>query len=390
VTGLEVDAVRAIGRRISEVRGSVKVNQKLEARFLKPRKEAIESGKGINWAFGEALAFGTLLKEGIAVRLSGQDCRRGTFSHRHAVLYDPETRQRYTPLNHLEPGQKAKLWVYNSHLSEFAVLGFEYGYSLLAPDALVLWEAQFGDFANGAQVIIDQFIASSESKWGRTSQLVMLLPHGYEGQGPEHSSARLERFLQLCAGCNMQVCNLTTPAQYFHVLRRQMKRDFVKPLVIMTPKSLLTHAECVSSIEEFGEGTHFQEVMDDETADRGAADRISRLIFCSGKVYYDLLEYRRKHEIGNAAIIRLEQIYPFHADRVAEIAARYPNATKWVWCQEEPLNMGAWTFVGPRLQKISDLRVRYAGRDTASSPSSGSKAIHKKEQYRLLEEAFSK
>jgi 2-oxoglutarate dehydrogenase E1 component len=368
----------------------VKVNQKLEARFLKPRKEAIESGKGINWAFGEALAFGTLLKEGIAVRLSGQDCRRGTFSHRHAVLYDPETRQRYTPLNHLEPGQKAKLWVYNSHLSEFAVLGFEYGYSLLAPDALVLWEAQFGDFANGAQVIIDQFIASSESKWGRTSQLVMLLPHGYEGQGPEHSSARLERFLQLCAGCNMQVCNLTTPAQYFHVLRRQMKRDFVKPLVIMTPKSLLTHAECVSSIEEFGEGTHFQEVMDDETADRGAADRISRLIFCSGKVYYDLLEYRRKHEIGNAAIIRLEQIYPFHADRVAEIAARYPNATKWVWCQEEPLNMGAWTFVGPRLQKISELRVRYAGRDTASSPSSGSKAIHKKEQYRLLEEAFSK
>jgi 2-oxoglutarate dehydrogenase E1 component len=269
-------------------------------------------------------------------------------------------------------------------------LGFEYGYSLLAPDALVLWEAQFGDFANGAQVIIDQFIASSESKWGRTSQLVMLLPHGYEGQGPEHSSARLERFLQLCAGCNMQVCNLTTPAQYFHVLRRQMKRDFVKPLVIMTPKSLLTHAECVSSIEEFGEGTHFQEVMDDETADRGAADRISRLIFCSGKVYYDLLEYRRKHEIGNAAIIRLEQIYPFHADRVAEIAARYPNATKWVWCQEEPLNMGAWTFVGPRLQKISELRVRYAGRDTASSPSSGSKAIHKKEQYRLLEEAFSK
>ena len=390
VTGLEVDAVRSIGRRISEVRGSVKVNQKLEGRFLKPRKEAIESGKGINWAFGEALAFGTLLKEGIAVRLSGQDCRRGTFSHRHAVLYDPETRQRYTPLNHLEPGQKAKLWVYNSHLSEFAVLGFEYGYSLLAPDALVLWEAQFGDFANGAQVIIDQFIASSESKWGRTSQLVMLLPHGYEGQGPEHSSARLERFLQLCAGCNMQVCNLTTPAQYFHVLRRQMKRDFVKPLVIMTPKSLLTHAECVSSIEEFGEGTHFQEVMDDETADRGAADRISRLIFCSGKVYYDLLEYRRKHEIGNAAIIRLEQIYPFHADRVAEIAARYPNATKWVWCQEEPLNMGAWTFVGPRLQKISELRVRYAGRDTASSPSSGSKAIHKKEQYRLLEEAFSK
>ncbi len=389
-TGVEAEALRTIGRRISEVRGTVKVNPKLEARFLKPRREAIETGQGINWAFGEALAFGSLIKEGIAVRLSGQDCRRGTFSHRHAVLYDPETRQRYTPLNHLEAKQKAKLWVYNSHLSEFAVLGFEYGYTLHAPDALVLWEAQFGDFANGAQVIIDQFITSAESKWGRTSHLVMLLPHGYEGQGPEHSSARLERFLQLCAGCNIQVCNLTTPAQYFHVLRRQMKRDFVKPLVIMTPKSLLTHPECVSSLDDFAEGTCFQEILDDTAPERGAAGRISRLIFCSGKVYYDLLDYRRKHEIGNAAIIRLEQIYPFHADKVVEIAARYPNATKWVWCQEEPLNMGAWTYVGPRLQKLSELRVRYAGRDTASSPSSGSKAIHKKEQYRLLEEAFSK
>jgi 2-oxoglutarate dehydrogenase E1 component len=389
-TGVDLETVRLIGRRISEVRGTVKVNQKLEARFLKPRREAIESGQGINWAFGEALAFGTLIKEGIAVRLSGQDCRRGTFSHRHAVLYDPETRQRYTPLNHLEAGQKAKLWVYNSHLSEFAVLGFEYGYSLHAPDALVLWEAQFGDFANGAQVIIDQFISSAESKWGRPSHLVLLLPHGYEGQGPEHSSARLERFLQLCAGCNMQVCNLTTPAQYFHALRRQMKRDFVKPLVLMTPKSLLTHPECVSRIEDFAEATSFQEVLDDTAPERGPEDRISRLIFCTGKVYYDLLEYRRKHEIGGAAIIRLEQIYPFHADKVSEIAARYPNATKWVWCQEEPLNMGAWTFVGPRLQKLSELRVRYAGRDTASSPSSGAKTIHKKEQYRLLDEAFSK
>ncbi len=389
-TGVEVEELRMIGRRISEVRGSVKVNEKLEARFLKPRRDAIESGKGINWAFGEALAFGSLLREGLAVRLSGQDCRRGTFSHRHAVLYDPETRQRYTPLNHLEAVQKAKLWVYNSHLSEFAVLGFEYGYSLHASDALVLWEAQFGDFANGAQVIIDQFISSAESKWQRTSHLVMLLPHGYEGQGPEHSSARLERFLQLCAGCNMQVCNLTTPAQYFHVLRRQMKRDFVKPLIIMTPKSLLTHPDCVSGLDEFSAGTCFQEVIDDITEDRGAAERISRIIFCTGKVYYDLLAYRREHEINNAAIVRLEQIYPFHADKVAEVASRYPNATKWVWCQEEPLNMGAWTFVGPRLQKLSELRVRYAGRDAASSPSSGSKAIHKKEQHRLLEEAFSK
>ncbi len=389
-TGVDLERLRKIGMRITEVRGTVKVHPKLEQRFLRPRRAAIESGKGINWAFAEALAFGSLLKEGIAVRLSGQDCRRGTFSQRHAVLYDPETRQRYTPLNHLERKQQAKLWVYNSHLSEFAVLGFEYGYSLHAPDALVLWEAQFGDFANGAQVIIDQFITSAESKWGRPSHLVMLLPHGYEGQGPEHSSARLERFLQLCAEENIQVCNLTTPAQYFHVLRRQMKRDFIKPLVLMTPKSLLTHPACVSDLEDFAEGTHFREVIDDDAPERGAPDRINRLIFCTGKVYYDLLDYRRKHEINNAAIIRLEQIYPFHGEMVAEVASRYPNATKWVWCQEEPLNMGAWTFVGPSLRKVSDIRVRYAGRPAASSPSSGAKAIHKKEQYRLLEEAFSK
>ncbi|NLT72396.1 MAG: 2-oxoglutarate dehydrogenase E1 component [Verrucomicrobiaceae bacterium] len=389
-TGVPVEQVRAIGLRISRVPSNVKVNQKLSTRFLKPRREAIESGEGINWAFGEALAFGTLLQEGLAVRLSGQDCRRGTFSQRHAVLYDPQTRQRYTPLNHLESGQKQKLWVYNSHLSEFAVLGFEYGYSLHATDALVLWEAQFGDFANGAQVIIDQFISSAESKWQRASHLTMLLPHGYEGQGPEHSSARLERFLQLCAGCNMQVCNITTPAQYFHVLRRQMHRPFRKPLVIMTPKSLLTHPSCVSRIEDFGEGSHFHEILDDTTEDRGPGDRISRLIFCSGKVYYDLLAFRREHEIKNAAIIRLEQIYPFHGEKIAEIASQYPNAKKWVWCQEEPLNMGAWSFVGPRLQKLSDHHVRYAGRDTASSPSSGSKAIHKMEQRRLLEEAFNR
>jgi len=306
------------------------------------------------------------------------------------VLYDSETRQRYTPLNHLVSGQKQKLWVYNSHLSEFAVLGFEYGYSLHALDALILWEAQFGDFANGAQVIIDQFISSAESKWQRASHLVLLLPHGYEGQGPEHSSARLERFLQLCADENMQVCNITTPAQYFHVLRRQMHRPFRKPLVIMTPKSLLTFPGCVSKIEEFGAGTCFHEIIDDFSEDRNSADRISRLIFCSGKVYYDLLAYRRENEVKNVAIIRIEQLYPFHSEKIAEIAAGYPNASKWVWCQEEPLNMGAWTSIGPHLQKLTDHRVRYTGRDTASSPSSGSKAIHKYEQKRLLDDAFNK
>ncbi|MAS93886.1 MAG: 2-oxoglutarate dehydrogenase E1 component [Verrucomicrobiales bacterium] len=390
ITGIPADTVREIGLRISEIPEGVNVNSKLAKRFLGPRREAIEKGKGINWAFAEALAFGSLIKDDYSVRLSGQDCRRGTFSHRHAVLYDPKTRKRYTPLNHLESNQRQKLWVYNSNLSEFAVLGFEYGYSLTASDVLVLWEAQFGDFSNGAQVIIDQFISSAESKWQRTSSLTLLLPHGYEGQGPEHSSARLERFLQLCAEQNMQVCNLTTPAQYFHVLRRQVSRPFKKPLVIMTPKSLLTHQACVSNIEDFSEGTCFQEVIDDNTEDRSPHDWISRLIFCSGKVYYELLEYRRRHEINNVAIIRVEQLYPWHSERIAEIASRYPNVTKWVWCQEEPLNMGGWTFVGPRLQKLTDHHVRYAGRDTAASPSSGSKAIHKLEQNRLIEEAFNK
>lgn len=388
ITGIPVGDVREIGMRISEIPDGVNVNKKLAKRFLGPRREAIESGSGINWAFGEALAFGSLLKEDLMVRLSGQDCRRGTFSQRHAVLYDPETRERYTPLNHIKPDQRQKLWVYNSHLSEFAVLGFEYGYSLVAPDALVLWEAQFGDFSNGAQVIIDQFIASSESKWQRPSHLVLLLPHGYEGQGPEHSSARLERFLQLCAEQNMQVLNLTTPAQYFHALRRQMHQDYRKPLVIMTPKSLLTFPGCVSKIEEFGDGTSFQEVISDSDCDE--TDPISRLIFCTGKVYYDLIEFRKKHEITNVAIIRLEQIYPFSSTKVQAVASSYKNATKWVWCQEEPLNMGAWTFVGPRLQKLTDHHVRYAGREAAASPSTGSKAVHKLEQKRLVEEAFNK
>ena len=389
-TGVQVERVREIGMRISEVPEGINVNAKLAKRFLGPRRGAIESGEGINWAFAEALAFGSLLTEGHAVRLSGQDCRRGTFSHRHAVLYDPDTRERYTPLNHIEKGQKQKLWVYNSHLSEFAVLGFEYGYSLVSPDMLVLWEAQFGDFANGAQVIIDQFIISAESKWQRPNHLVMLLPHGYEGQGPEHSSARLERFLQLCADQNMHVCNLTTPAQYFHVLRRQMKREVRKPLVLMTPKSLLTSPVCVSRIEDFGEDRNFLEIIDDHTEDRGDKDDVHRLIFCSGKVYFDLINFRNQHDIHHVAIIRIEQFYPFHYERLKEVTGNYPHATKWVWCQEEPLNMGGWTFVGPRLQHMTEHHVRFAGREKAASPSTGSKAIHKMEQKRLVEEAFNK
>ena len=329
-----------------------------------------------------------LLTDGIAVRLSGQDSRRGTFSQRHSYLYDLETRERHCPLQHLAPDQ-ARYCAYNSLLSEAAVLGFDYGYSLLARNMLILWEAQFGDFANGAQVIIDQFIAAAESKWGQPSGLVMLLPHGYEGQGPEHSSARLERFLQLCAGGNMQVANLTTPAQYFHVLRRQVMRSFRKPLIIMTPKSLLRDPRAVSTAQELTGETRFHEVMDDDRL-IAAPGRITRLIFCSGKVYYDLLDYREKNQIKNAAIIRLEQLYPFHADRIAEVVARYPRANKkWVWCQEEPLNMGAWGFVYPRLEKLSrGANVRYAGRDRSSSTAAGSKAVHTREQQQLVEEAF--
>ncbi|MDF1812047.1 MAG: 2-oxoglutarate dehydrogenase E1 component [Verrucomicrobiales bacterium] len=390
-TGYNAGQLKEIGVVTTRVPEDINVNQKLAKRFIGSRADAIDKGEGINWAFAESLAFGSLLLDGNSVRLSGQDCRRGTFSQRHAVLYDPETRERYTPLNHIVPDQKARLWVYNSLLSEFAVLGFEYGYSLLASDMLVLWEAQFGDFANGAQVIIDQFICSAESKWQRISNLVMLLPHGYEGQGPEHSSARLERFLQLCAENNMQVCNLTTPAQYFHVLRRQIVRqDVRKPLILMTPKSLLNHPACVSSIEDMAEGTHFREIIDDEYPDRKPDEEINRLIFCSGKVYYDLIDYRAKHEIHDTAIVRIEQLYPYHWEGMEQIAAKYSNAYKWVWCQEEPLNMGAWSFIGPRLSKLTSHRVRYAGRDTAASTATGSKAIHKYEQKKLVEKAFIK
>ncbi len=387
-TGVNADLLKEIGEKISSVPDEINVNEKLKKRFLGARRDAIESGEGINWAFGEALAFGSLFKEGYHARLSGQDCRRGTFSQRHAVMYDPETRERWVPLNRMDEDQTAKLWVYNSLLSEFAVLGFEYGYSLMADDSLVMWEAQFGDFANGAQVIIDQFISSAESKWQRNSNLVMLLPHGYEGQGPEHSSARLERFLQLCAENNMQVCNLTTPAQYFHVLRRQMVREVKKPLIIMTPKSLLNHAKCVSSVSDMAEGTGFVEIIDDTFEDLREPERIDRLIFCSGKVFYDLDDYRRRLNIENVAIIRIEQLYPYHRVRMRELAEKYSSASKWVWCQEEPLNMGGWTFIGPRLQKLTDNRVRYAGRQSAASPSTGSKAIHKHEQKDLVENAF--
>ena len=356
-------------------------------RFVPRRAEALENGGPYDWAFAEALAFGSLLLEKFPVRLSGQDCRRGTFSHRHAVFYDYDTRERFVPLRELSDEQE-RFCVYNSLLSEAAVLGFDYGYSLGCPNMLILWEAQFGDFANGAQVIIDQFISSAESKWQTPSSIVMLLPHGYEGMGPEHSSARLERFLQLCAEENMIVGNFTTPAQYFHALRRQKHSPTRKPLIVMTPKSLLTHPRAVSHVEDFLDDSRFQEILPD-AYEFDHPERVSRVIFCSGKVYYDLLTYREEQQIKDAAIVRVEQLYPLNREGVKMAISPYSNAKKFIWCQEEPLNMGAWSFMQPRLAKLTKARVRYAGRERASSPSTGSKAVHKREQKKLVEKAFS-
>ncbi len=386
-TGISKEVIQRVGKVLTTVPDGFHLHPTLAKRFVPRRIEALEKGGPIDWAFAESLAFGSLLLEGNQVRLSGQDCRRGTFSQRHAVFYDSETRDRYIPLQNLDKNQ-AKFCVYNSLLSEFAVLGFDYGYSLGAPNMLTMWEAQFGDFSNGCQVIIDQFISSAESKWQTPSDIVLLLPHGYEGMGPEHSSARLERFLQLCAEKNMIVGNFTTPAQYFHALRRQKKRNFRKPLIVMTPKSLLTRSDAVSRLDEFAEGSCFQEVLPDSMTFDDPS-RVNRIIFCTGKVYYDLVAYRQEHEIKNSAIIRIEQLYPFHNEMLEAIISQYPSAAKYIWCQEEPLNMGAWSYIFPRLERVLGQKVRYAGRDRASSPAAGSKAMHYREQKALIESAFS-
>ncbi len=371
-----------IAERLTQFPEGFNANRKI-IRQLSTKLKAFNENTGIDWGMGEALAFGSLLVDGTPVRLSGQDSERGTFSHRHAVLYDNETRERYVPLLNLKEDQ-AQFCVHNSLLSEAAVLGFDYGYSLDYPQMLCLWEAQFGDFVNGAQVIIDQFITCSESKWGRLSGLVMLLPHGYEGQGPEHSSARLERFLQACAENNIQVCNLTTPAQYFHVLRRQMKREFKKPLIIMAPKSLLRHKDCVSKVENFTDN-EFWSILDDEEVNKKTAKRI---VLCSGKVYYDLAAYRTENKVKDTAIIRIEQFYPLNSDLLQRIHANYPKAEKLVWCQEEPKNMGGWSFIAPRIMEAIEKMPVYAGRREAASPAVGSLAMHKREQAKLIQDAF--
>jgi 2-oxoglutarate dehydrogenase E1 component len=381
-TGVPIETLKRITRATTTIPEGFHVNPKIK-RQLDARLKTIETGEGLDWGFGETLAFGSLLAEGIPVRLSGQDSRRGTFSHRHAVLVDGTNAETYVPLNTVSD-IGTEICAYDSFLSEAAVLGFDYGYSLDEPNMLILWEAQFGDFANGAQVIIDQFIASAESKWGRASGLVMLLPHGYEGQGPEHSSARLERFLSLCAEDNIQVVNATTPAQYFHLLRRQVKRDFRKPLIVMTPKSLLRSKQAVSSLNDFASG-HFQEVIDDQVA----PDRVKRVVLCSGKVYYDLVNKREEwNKTREVAILRLEQFYPWPAEALESALGRYRAAREWVWCQEESQNMGGWTFVSPLLRKLTAQDFQYVGRDASASPATGSHTVHDREQKELVEAAI--
>jgi 2-oxoglutarate dehydrogenase E1 component len=379
-TGVSKDLLQTVLQGITKLPANFTANPKIK-RLLEARA-AVLTGGPADWATGEALAFGTLLAEGTPVRLSGQDCERGTFSHRHAVLYDTETREKYVPLLNIDDKQ-ARFCVYNSLLSEAAVLGFDYGYSLDYPQMLCIWEAQFGDFVNGAQVVIDQFISSGESKWQRVSGIVLLLPHGYEGQGPEHSSARLERFLQSCAEDNMQVVNITTPANYFHALRRQMKSELRKPLIVMSPKSLLRNPLAVSKLEDFTAGS-FEEIIDDPLAPKKAR----RVILCSGKVYYDLHSYRVANGIDDVAIVRVEQLYPLHKDKLAAVAKTYAKADL-VWAQEESQNMGAWSYIAPELETLFARKPRYAGRDASASPAVGSLAIHKRELAAFLKDAFS-
>ena len=358
----------------------------------------LEKGEGLDWATSEALAFGSLLLEGFPVRLAGQDSARGTFSQRHSVLIDQETEERFFPLNHIENDQKP-YEVIDSMLSEYAVLGFEYGYSLSEPNALVIWEAQFGDFANGAQIMFDQFISSGERKWLRMSGLVMLLPHGFEGQGPEHSSARLERFLQNSAEENWIVANCTTPANYFHILRRQLHRTYRKPLVLMTPKSLLRHKSAISSKAEFIEGSSFHRVLWDD-AQKGTSkiklvsdSKIKQVVLCSGKVYYDLLEKRDKLNLKNTYILRIEQIYPVPIQALTKELSRFKNAAL-IWCQEEPKNQGAWSFMEPNIEQILNnlsikaKRAKYVGRPASASPATGLASQHKEQQDKLIFEAL--
>ncbi|MGE3917366.1 MAG: 2-oxoglutarate dehydrogenase E1 component [Hyphomicrobiaceae bacterium] len=397
-TGVALDTLRDVGRRITTLPQDFNPHRTIQ-RLVERRREMIETGEGVDWAMAEHLAFGTLMREGYPVRLSGQDVERGTFSQRHSVLYDQETERRYTPLKYISPDQ-GRFEVINSMLSEVAVLGFEYGYSLAEPNSLVMWEAQFGDFANGAQVVFDQFLSSGERKWLRISGLVCLLPHGYEGQGPEHSSARLERFLQMSAEDNWQVANCTTPANYFHILRRQLKRNFRKPLMLMTPKSLLRHKRVVSRLDELGPGTTFHRVLwDDAQLQPGQGvtlkpdDQIRRVVLCSGKVYYDLLDGRDAAKADDVYLMRVEQLYPLPVQALKTELARFRNA-EIVWAQEEPRNMGSWTYMEPSIEwilsqiDIAAKRPRYVGRPVSAATATGLASKHASEQRSVVQQAL--
>jgi 2-oxoglutarate dehydrogenase E1 component len=390
-TPVSAETIKTIAEKIAIVPEGFNINPKMVGQLA--RRAKMGSGElPIDWAFAEAIAFGSLVIEGSRVRLSGQDSGRGTFSQRHAVLYDTQTGKSWAPLSELrsQSAPEARFEVFDSSLSEEGVLGFEYGYTVVAREALVLWEAQFGDFVNGAQTIIDQYIAASEDKWRQTSRLTLLLPHAYEGQGPEHSSARLERFLQLCAENNLQVCYPTTPAQYFHLLRRQVRPGLERPLVVITPKSLLRLPAAASALTDFTSGG-FQPLLDDPVMK--SSEAVNRVVLCSGKVYYDLAEARKKSPNSGSehvAIIRMEQFYPFPLKRLREVLAKYPAARQLFWAQEEPKNMGGWTFVEQRLENLLPACERpiYVGRAPSASPATGSYAIHQAEQARLLAEAL--
>jgi 2-oxoglutarate dehydrogenase E1 component len=375
-TGVNKKTLLQLAEKMTTLPEDKKFFSKIE-RLLEEQRKALKEDR-LNWAWGEMLAYGSLLIEGYPIRLTGQDTERGTFSHRHSVIRVEDSEEQYTPLCHVNDKQ-APFYVYNSLLSEYAAMGFEYGYALASPNSLVIWEAQFGDFMNGAQIIIDQYLSSAEDKWKRMNGLVLLLPHGYEGQGAEHSSARMERFLNLCANNNMQVVNCTTPANFFHVLRRQMSREFRKPLIVFTPKSLLRHPRCVSSIEEIAKG-RFTEVIDDTSF----TGKISKVVFCSGKLFYDLTEHREKNKLAGTAIVRLEQLYPLPGKQLKKIFEKYPKA-KFVWAQEEPENMGAWGYIH---RVIKDVPIIGITRHESPSPASGSHKAHEREQKELIEKIF--
>ncbi|MBW6492575.1 MAG: 2-oxoglutarate dehydrogenase E1 component [Lentimicrobium sp.] len=377
-TSVPIEILNKLGESITSLPSGKAFNRKL-VKLMNDRKSMLAPNGKLDWAMGELLAYATLLIEGIPVRLSGQDSERGTFSHRHSVLTLEDSEERYVPLNNIGKNQ-ANFEVYNSPLSEYGVLGFEYGYSLSSPNTLTIWEAQFGDFFNGAQIIIDQYLSSAEDKWRVMSDLVLFLPHGYEGQGPEHSSGRIERFLSLCAENNMQVVNCTTPANFFHLLRRQLKRPFRKPLLVFTPKSLLRHPSCVSSLEELSQGG-FLEVIDDDSVD---PEKVKRVIFTSGKLYYDLIEERKKRGTSEA-IVRIEQLYPYPKEQVRMVLSRYPNAERRVWAQEEPANMGAWSFI---LRNFKDDDILLVARPESGSPATGSPRLHVLRQRKIVEKSF--